>query len=86
MATAAVSQCPITGTAKQKNPPHFTTVRSKLQFGGVNCRTHKQLLLAHAAANGGRSENGVAVSVTQKSSPSPPLPPRYTHLFVCVCG
>ncbi|KAI3470386.1 hypothetical protein Pfo_027049 [Paulownia fortunei] len=75
MATAAVSQCPITGAAKQKNPPHFTTLGSRVQFGSINFRRHKQLLLAHAAANGGSSENGAAISVTQNSSPSPPQPP-----------
>ncbi|KAK6144944.1 hypothetical protein DH2020_021764 [Rehmannia glutinosa] len=74
MATTAVSQCPITGAAKQKNPPHFTTLTSRVQFGSINFRPHKQLLLAHAAANGGSSENGAAVSVTQNPSPSPPQP------------
>ncbi|KAK6144927.1 hypothetical protein DH2020_021747 [Rehmannia glutinosa] len=75
MATTAVSQCPITGGAKHKNPPHSSILTSRVQFGSINFRPHKQLLLAHAAANGGSSENGAAVSVTQNPSPSPPQPP-----------
>ncbi|PIN20391.1 Acetolactate synthase, small subunit [Handroanthus impetiginosus] len=72
MATAAVSRCPITGAAKRKSPPHLTNLSSKVQFGSINFSFRKQSLLAHAAAYGGNSDNGAAVSVTQNSSPSPP--------------
>ncbi|KAL0382595.1 UNVERIFIED_CONTAM: Acetolactate synthase small subunit, chloroplastic [Sesamum calycinum] len=75
MATAAVSQCSIAGAVKQENRPHFTTLSSRTQFGSINFRPRKQLLLAHAAADGGSMGNGAAVSITPKSSPSPPQPP-----------
>ncbi|XP_011084705.1 acetolactate synthase small subunit 1, chloroplastic isoform X2 [Sesamum indicum] len=74
-AAAAVSQCSIAGTAKRKNRPHFTTLSSRIQFGSINFRPGKQLLLAHAAADGGSMGNGAAVSIAQNSSPSPPQPP-----------
>ncbi|KAK4436080.1 Acetolactate synthase small subunit, chloroplastic [Sesamum alatum] len=75
MATAAVSQCSISGAAKQKTGPHFTALSSRMQLGSINFRPRKQLLLARAAADGGSSGNGAAVSITQNSPPSSPQPP-----------
>ncbi|KAL6501083.1 Acetolactate synthase small subunit 2, chloroplastic [Orobanche hederae] len=70
MARAVVSQCVITGAAKLKHTPHFTPSTGITQFGSINFKPHKQFLLAHAAANGGSSENGAS----QNSFPSPSQP------------
>ncbi|CAA0821234.1 Acetolactate synthase small subunit 1-chloroplastic [Striga hermonthica] len=73
-AAVVVSHSSVTGVEKLKSPPHFTSFAGEVKLGSLNFRPRKQLLLAHAAANGGSSENGAAVSVTQRPSPSHPQP------------
>ncbi|KAL6558209.1 hypothetical protein OROMI_018559 [Orobanche minor] len=75
MATTAVSRWPITGTAGQRDQPHFTTSSTRVQFGSTNFRPSKQLRVANAAINGGSSNTAVVVSFAQSSPPPPQLPP-----------
>ncbi|KAL6504025.1 hypothetical protein OROGR_025948 [Orobanche gracilis] len=70
MARAVVSQFPITGAAKSKHTPHLTPFTGITQFDSINFKPHNQYLLAHAAANGGSSDNGASLN----SFPSPTQP------------
>ncbi|GER28291.1 acetolactate synthase small subunit [Striga asiatica] len=73
-AAVVISHSSVTGVEKLKNLPHFTSFAGEVKLGSLNFRPRKQLLLAHAAANGGSSENGASVSVIQRPSPSAPQP------------